>query len=381
MECAFFLDDGNVIDQPNIFLNLGVLDTASAHTYFRGHCIEGKEACSCVYRMITQSVRKSLGDPSEGLMDHHYHHRFIADYPDEEIDWSSSRARKIPDEKPVQYCNMAEIHEKKPQANKERHIPENWPEGVAFCPYLKFRAIGHYNKNKQDPYCIPNIEIRRIDDPGHPCYDEKNPQYGVFALIGVRPGHKFGPYTGEVIPRKQFLKETHNDPHKYHMNFGRSDDFVIDADKSGNELRFVNDYRNITNEPNVEFVMKDWKKGGPISCVLTAIGTISAGDELVCDYGEDYWETQRKGAPTIKRCRSPTSSSLSYHRFESENEEGEELNNSSGRSAAVNRRKKRMMISRSSFLIEQEEESDSNMEESSDEDSSDELYLPHLDSP
>ena len=317
-DCAFFLADGNVIDQQNVFVNIGALDIDSAHKYFDGHCLDKRNACSCVYRMVTSSVRKTLGRSSDTFTDHNYHHRlgnFINEYPDEDIDWTSTDNEEPRIEIPVQACKT-----NIPERPQNKHFPDNWPEGVRFCSSLEFRSTEDYIKNLSVPYSIPNIEIRKIDRPSHPCYGVgKNEQFGVFALDNFTQGHEFGHYTGEVKRRTQFLKEVDKKSKgtRYHMNFGRDEDFVIDAEECGNELRYVNDYRNIADEANVEFVLKDDRSRGLLSAVLQVKTSIMKGDELLCDYGQDYWERQgmEKTPQTGKRKRSPDAADISEATF------------------------------------------------------------------
>jgi len=59
-------------------------------------------------------------------------------------------------------------------------------------------------------------------------------------------------------------------------------------------MRYVNDYRNIADKANVEFVMQDDQSRGLLRVVLAAKTSIGKGDELLCDYGQDYWKTLEK---------------------------------------------------------------------------------------
>ena len=66
--------------------------------------------------------------------------------------------------------------------------------------------------------------------------------------------------------------------------------FGIDANKFGNEMRFINDYRNIADEQNSEF-SPDWVHG-EYRMRIVATRCIEADEEILTDYGEEYWRAR-----------------------------------------------------------------------------------------
>ena len=66
----------------------------------------------------------------------------------------------------------------------------------------------------------------------------------------------------------------------------------IDAKHVGNESRFINDFRGVAPRPNVAFVTTaDVTKGLWVD--VQVIEPISAGDEIVVDYGDSFSRLQR----------------------------------------------------------------------------------------
>jgi len=56
-------------------------------------------------------------------------------------------------------------------------------------------------------------------------------------------------------------------------------------------MRFINDYRGIAQENNVEF-----RGAGPdkVECIVVAIKNIKKGEELLVDYGNKFWESPKR---------------------------------------------------------------------------------------
>jgi uncharacterized protein len=70
---------------------------------------------------------------------------------------------------------------------------------------------------------------------------------------------------------------------------GRLDDYVYASVKDGNVL-IVLGYGmlyNHSDDPNVEYVQEE-----PSVITFRALRTVTAGEELTIDYGEEWWETR-----------------------------------------------------------------------------------------
>lgn len=98
------------------------------------------------------------------------------------------------------------------------------------------------------------------------------------------------------------------DPHahsNYDLSLDRDLAVGIDADKMGNEARFINDYRGVGERPNAEFrevwddrgkergigvfVLPERKDGGK-----KGKGGIKKGEEVLVSYGKGFWGARRE---------------------------------------------------------------------------------------
>lgn len=114
--------------------------------------------------------------------------------------------------------------------------------------------------------------------PTHPLHGEQ----GLFALRKFDQFDILGEYTGLVTgPDVKFghylacLEDKDQD-----TSLG------INAEKVGNEMRFINSFRNIAFAPNV--TMRTAYIGTYPHLLLVATQTIEPGDEIVLDYGRAY---------------------------------------------------------------------------------------------
>lgn len=297
--CAFFLSDGMVLNRRNVFIDLSALDIGMAHLYFgkcveKGICKTGK--CACIFRYLSNALRNSLGHQHGKLQDSVFHFKlesFILKLDKKSMEISvpdfPQATRKIE----MQACRI-------PPTLTERSVevggpPRNWPPDVAYRSSLVFSDLDDYEMNQVDTTLL-GIEIEEIQDRSHPCFGE----FGVFSTENFGKEHTFGPYAGDVIPVKAL-----NDSHgrgKFHMCFGKNEEFMVDAGNVGNKLRFVNDFRNVpgVNAPNMQFIMRHNPMTGTLMIVLIAIKEVLKGTELLRDYGKDYWEKQCSSKDTDK---------------------------------------------------------------------------------
>lgn len=106
--------------------------------------------------------------------------------------------------------------------------------------------------------------------------------WGIFAGSEIAPQTYIGCYTGE-IKRRKFWKRKGND---YCFDYAAGDfktPFLIDAEKKGGMVRFINH----SNEPNLETIPVF--VGGMLHIILVTTGVVLKGSPLTYDYGEDYW--------------------------------------------------------------------------------------------
>jgi hypothetical protein len=152
---------------------------------------------------------------------------------------------------------------------------DNWDRDIQYTSVCDWAGIKskHYKKNY-----INGIEIKIITDPSHIVCGER----GVFAEKEFKVGDIIGQYTGKIVTSDAFGK--------YVASLKTDDDLLgVDAENTGNEMRFINDYRNIKPEPNCQLSHTS-VDGKPIVLVCV-VKQINENDELLLNYGEGYWKS------------------------------------------------------------------------------------------
>lgn len=130
---------------------------------------------------------------------------------------------------------------------------------------LKF--INHSN--------LVGVFVKEITYPDHILYGEK----GLFSRRYWKKFEIIGNYTGVLSEKnegKYLAKLYHDDSYN----------LCIDGEYYGNELRYINDYRNIKNTPNCKFISSiiDGKQ----QILVVVIEDIPSYNEVLIDYGYDY---------------------------------------------------------------------------------------------
>ncbi|KAF2965881.1 hypothetical protein GQX73_g7705 [Xylaria multiplex] len=196
-------------------------------------------------------------------------------------------------------------------------IPKNWPSSVSYLSQPSFAP--HVTKAQQESLRIrspdltatipshfprgpcPLVRIIPISDPSHPA----NGQAGLFSARHLEPGALIVPYYGLIhssLPPHSF---TH-DKSDYDLWLNKEAGVAVDAEKAGNEARFVNDYRGVRERPNAEF-KQCWDMRSGQQCmavfVLPAVknastkagaGGIAKGTEILVSYGKGFWSKRRE---------------------------------------------------------------------------------------
>lgn len=81
----------------------------------------------------------------------------------------------------------------------------------------------------------------------------------------------------------------------------RDAELAVDAEKAGNEARFINDFRGVGDQPNSEF-RETWdpRRGERCMAVFVlpsskkqAAGGIKKGDEILVSYGKGFWSKRK----------------------------------------------------------------------------------------
>ncbi|KAI2633243.1 hypothetical protein GGS26DRAFT_555892 [Hypomontagnella submonticulosa] len=195
--------------------------------------------------------------------------------------------------------------------------PKNWPSTI---PYLLQPSYApHISKSQQEvirtrppdltteiPRAFPRglsaaARIVPITDPAHPA----NGQSGLFAARQLPPGSLILPYYGVVhsaLPPHSAEHESSD----YDLWLTRDGALAVDAARAGNEARFVNDYRGVTDRPNAEFKeCWDTRRGERCMAVFVlpaaknagkkAATGVAKGEEILVSYGKGFWSKRRDG--------------------------------------------------------------------------------------
>jgi hypothetical protein len=130
---------------------------------------------------------------------------------------------------------------------------------------------------------LRGIELRRILKKGHPARGG----IGAFATRDIAAKRFLCVYTGLVTlccedSDSQFITK-----------LGASTLLDVDASKCGNEARFINDFRNIARSSNVMMKSASHPLTGESAPSVFTERAIAKGDELLLDYGQQYWDSLR----------------------------------------------------------------------------------------
>jgi len=143
------------------------------------------------------------------------------------------------------------------------------------------------------------VKITPITISTHPA----NGQAGLFAARALPAGSLILPYYG-IVHSAAPPHSLEHEKSDYDLWLDREAEVAVDADKAGNEARFVNDYRGVRDKPNAEF-REVWdprlgQKGMAVFVLPTGKsaaakgkgkgeGGIAKGEEICVSYGKGFW--------------------------------------------------------------------------------------------
>jgi hypothetical protein len=195
-------------------------------------------------------------------------------------------------------------------------LPKAWPENVTYLSspvYSKsiersLLCVEKASKEASELTVISPkaqapcqlVRIKPISNLPHPA----NGQFGLFATQNLLPGTFIIVYLGYVHD----LVDT--DPTSdYDLRLNSELGIAVDASRMGNETRFINDYRGVSDTgPNAEFrdVLVDLGNGvlerrtgvfvlnaGKVKSGKRAKG-IAKGEEILVSYGKGFWQGRKK---------------------------------------------------------------------------------------
>jgi len=153
------------------------------------------------------------------------------------------------------------------------------------CSYAKLSRedIDFFTK-KTDLSLI--VKVLLIENPRHPCHQ----QLGCFASRFLQKYSFIGEYTGRVFIVPELVIDS-----KYLVDFSNPYDeqlskVWVDAGIEGNEMRFINDCKGMDPPKSANVHFKRAWIGGKMKVVVQTLENIESGEELLVDYGEQYWE-------------------------------------------------------------------------------------------
>jgi len=176
-------------------------------------------------------------------------------------------------------------------------LPDNWPSDVIYTPVLLFGQSEQ--ARAMQLACITGEPLKNVRIGPQPLVDG----FGLFAACDLPANRFIGNYTGVVKPHVEY------DPSVFVFDFdmtnadGSVTKLNIDAEQYGNETRMINHYQHIADEPNVTFMRSNrkYRRDGVVQNLVEVYTTkpICKGEELLCSYGEEYWEERENEALRI----------------------------------------------------------------------------------
>ena len=128
---------------------------------------------------------------------------------------------------------------------------------------------------------------RRVVGGGpHPCVG----RYGLFAQRALRTDDFVSTYGGLLRDKDRPGRDDEEDS-GYVMGLGNLD---LDAALCGSEGRYANDYHGIAASPNTTYVWRNLAATGQGWVELRATRSIAPGDEIVVNYGEQWWDSRNE---------------------------------------------------------------------------------------
>jgi len=108
--------------------------------------------------------------------------------------------------------------------------------------------------------------------------------YGLFARGEIPPFTLVGEYTGIIRRRKAAKDRFLRYSMRYPIGFFSFSTWLIDAEKQGNHMRFIN------HSQNANICVKSLFYEGLMRMAMVSQKKINPGEQLLLDYGHLYWK-------------------------------------------------------------------------------------------
>lgn len=181
--------------------------------------------------------------------------------------------------------------------------PPNWPPGVTYLNKQRYagRLPDTLKRKIQSNVGAPRLSkcrvarIQVITDPKHPAKGQR----GLFASQNIAPSSHIIDYLGEVHSDERL--ESNYDlallvlssSEAASIGLDERDVSVgMDAQRMGNEARFINDYRGTgVAKPNAEF--KERIVDGELRMSVWSLSKgVNKRDEILVSYGKSWWKAR-----------------------------------------------------------------------------------------
>lgn len=147
---------------------------------------------------------------------------------------------------------------------------------VKYVASNQWYAVPKENQLKCRRQKVKGVEVRKLGPDHFLCG-----QYGLFATERFSRFDVIGEYTGKIVG------DTVNGHYVAALeDKGHNDSLGIDAERMGNEMRFINSYLNCAFKANV--TMRTAYVDTYPHIVIVCMEDLFPGDELLLDYGEAY---------------------------------------------------------------------------------------------
>ncbi|KAI0050721.1 SET domain protein [Auriscalpium vulgare] len=178
----------------------------------------------------------------------------------------------------------------------DRAPPKGWPVTLQYLPACVYHSSvppairsfidGAPSRPRGHLHTTParTCAIRAISTPSHPAHGQR----GLFALGTIAARTLIVEYVGEI--HCDARAESDYDLSLHRLADGTS--VGVDAQRMGNEARFVNDFRGIRAKPNAEFGERRTAAGALRMGVWSLSERIKKGEEIVVSYGKAWWQTR-----------------------------------------------------------------------------------------
>jgi len=163
----------------------------------------------------------------------------------------------------------------------------NWECNLELCDHTASRMHQPYLIGQNAEMSCKNVDVQWKPSP---LIEVKTGAYGMgaFAKQLIRRGEFIGEYVAEIFMHGSYYVHTKDFLHRfthYNYSFSLNTSIVADAANVGNEMRFFNHSAEEANiEPRIKLVNGDHKVS------FYAIRQIKKGEEILFDYGDNYWK-------------------------------------------------------------------------------------------